>query len=139
MNPSQKAKQKQAMEVNAALKVRNLIPAGRKIPFGWEKGIDGRLSPLASEQATVKRLRGWKGRSRSLRWMASVLNKEGIPTKEDVGGLWFHSTVASVLATDAKYRSAFDSMRVRERFVAYFNNGRLASSRPLTVDDLPRL
>lgn len=68
-----------------------------KLPYGWDRGTDGKLVPNAQEQVTIQRIKNWKARGKSAEYMARLLNKDGLPSKS--GGKWYPSSVRSIVLT----------------------------------------
>lgn len=66
------------------------------IPYGWEIGADGRLSPVAREQEILSRIVECRDAGMSLRAIASLLNDRGIVTKKGKA-TWYAATVKSIL------------------------------------------
>jgi len=58
---------------------------GMSAPFGYDVR-DGGLVVNDREAATVRRIASWRGRGKSLAWIANRLEREGVPTKR--GGHW---------------------------------------------------
>lgn len=66
-----------------------------QIPFGW-KDEAGRLVPVASEQTVLVRIHECRQAGLSLRAIATILNEEGIITRQG-GTKWYASTIKSIL------------------------------------------
>lgn len=65
------------------------------VPFGYAADADGRLVPVADEQAVLVRIEECRQAGLSLRAIAAILNDESVSTKK--GTKWYASTIRSVL------------------------------------------
>ena len=71
-----------------------------EVPFGFRIGADGtHLEADETEQATLARLRGLRAQSFSVRRIADILNREGVPART---GRWHHNSVWRVLRREAE-------------------------------------
>lgn len=74
-------------------------------PFGFALSEDGRtLTPVAGEQAVLKKIMRLKVSGASQRAIVAKLNAKGLPAK--FGGQWNRSSLRSVLSTVAKRQAA---------------------------------
>lgn len=66
------------------------------VPFGFDLGEDGSLTPNAHEQAAISFARGMKANGHSLRVIGAALMREGYRCKR--GGTWGPSMVSRIIA-----------------------------------------
>ena len=69
---------------------------GGWLPYGCRRGEDGVVEAVLEEQEVIRRIRRWKSKGRSLRWIARRLGVEGVPTRN--GGHWHTSTIRAILS-----------------------------------------
>jgi site-specific DNA recombinase len=71
-----------------------------EVPFGYRVGADGtHLAADEAEQRTLARLRELRGQGLSVRRIAEILNREGVPARN---GRWHHNSVWRVLRREAE-------------------------------------
>ncbi len=85
---------------NTRMAMAHLRKQGRRIsiqiPYGHALNKDKKtLSPVPSEQKTIRRIQQQRCRGASLREIASNLTRRGIAPK--TGTMWYHSTVRGIL------------------------------------------
>ena len=73
-----------------------------QIPFGFEY-INYQLLKKKDEQEIIRIIRQLKGSGLSLRKIASKLNNELIPTKNN--GIWHANTIRKILMRNETYKS----------------------------------
>lgn len=75
--------------------------AGGRIPYGYHRGPDGRLTPHPEDADVVRRIYRLRAHDQSLRAIASRLNDRGIAAPS--GGPWRASTVRYILKNEVYY------------------------------------
>jgi site-specific DNA recombinase len=85
----------------AAMKVKRTRNEriSRHAPFGWDFGPRGSLLINRREQRVIRWVQEHRAEGTSLRVIADMLNKRGIPPKRAVR--WLHSSVIRILARSA--------------------------------------
>lgn len=77
---------------------------GGRIPYGYVRTGEKSVTMEPDAAMTVRRIFGARRRGHSLRVIAARLNRDGVPSP--LGGLWSHTTVASILRNRAIYVGA---------------------------------
>ena len=76
---------------------KSKLEAYSPTPYGyWRRG--NRLVPEVNEQEVIQRIQVLRQSGHSLREIATLLNTEGVPTKNN--GAWYASTVRYILGND---------------------------------------
>ena len=68
---------------------------GGKVPYGYERDKEGNLIPSPTEAPVVQQIFAWRREGKGARAIATLLNKQGIPTRS--GKHWIWQTVDGIL------------------------------------------
>lgn len=82
------------MKVWSAARKAKGLPMGYA-PFGYRKGMDGRLEPVEDEAPTLARILSHRSKGASLQAIANALNADAIPTRS--GKPWNVQTISNIL------------------------------------------
>ena len=98
--------EREAIGERTATALRHKRASGRVFnhtPYGFERDGDN-LTPCATEQAVISRMKMLRANGWTLQKIADTLNAEAVPTK--TGAQWFHTTVGKVLSHATKAEKA---------------------------------
>ncbi len=68
---------------------------GGKVPYGYQRDKEGNLIPSPTEAPVVQQIFAWHNEGKGARAIATLLNKQGIPTRS--GKHWIWQTVDGIL------------------------------------------